>query len=251
MYKKEETMKYWNAIEVESMYDKHLLEAEIRLIKRHIPMGAKILDAGCGEGEGTLAYSYIPGCTIDAVDFSDTRLDKAARRLKNRTNVTLKQVDFLGDYSLDTDYQIVISQRFLINITDWKLQQQILLDLMSLLRPGGQLLLLEGSIDGSNALNKVRELFGLAPIETKWHNSFLDDSLLLDFMKRHGYALLSETGLASYFVLTRGIRPVFDSKLNWDCDFNRIAASEQMDSLLKLDTQLSRLKLWVFKDKER
>lgn len=43
---------YWNRQDVESMYDKHLLNAEIELIRRRITVNSKILDAGCGEGEG-------------------------------------------------------------------------------------------------------------------------------------------------------------------------------------------------------
>ena len=60
MHDNEEVLEHWNRDDVESMYDKHLLNAEIELIKRRITPNTKILDAGCGEGEGTLAYSAIP-----------------------------------------------------------------------------------------------------------------------------------------------------------------------------------------------
>src|SRR6185503_7165609 len=102
VHNQEEVLEYWNTSTVESMYDKHLLNAEIELLRRRIPEGAKILDAGCGEGEGTLAYSSVPGATVHAVDFSETRLQKARERLKERNNVTFKQVDFLGTYELDS-----------------------------------------------------------------------------------------------------------------------------------------------------
>lgn len=57
-YDKNKTLEYWNKEDVESMYDKHLLNAEISIIKKHIPENIKLLDAGCSEGEGTL-YIYI------------------------------------------------------------------------------------------------------------------------------------------------------------------------------------------------
>src|SRR5438045_8442179 len=105
-HNQEQVLEYWNDNAVASMYDKHLLNAEIDLLRRQIPEGAKVLDAGCGEGEGTLAYSSVPGTVVQAVDFSETRLEKARERLSGSKNVTFKQVDFLGNYELDFDYDI-------------------------------------------------------------------------------------------------------------------------------------------------
>lgn len=246
IHNNKEVLDYWNDSEVESMYDKHLLEAEIQLLLKHIREGAKILDAGCGEGEGTLAYSSIPQTIVHAVDFSETRLQKARERLAERSNVTCKQVDFLREYELDRDYDIIVSQRFLINLMEWQLQQSVLLDLSSMLKPEGKLLMLEGSRQGVDALNQFRVAFGLRPIEVKWHNLFFDDQALIDFMTQNGFRLLVEDGLGSYFLLTRGVRPVFDQTLNWDSDFNRLAATERIEALLGLGSKFSRLKLWVF-----
>jgi SAM-dependent methyltransferase len=245
-YDREQALAYWNDSAVESMNDKHLLNAEIELIGGQIQEGAKILDAGCGEGEGTLAYSAIAGTVVHAVDFSETRLQKARRRLRGRPNVICKLVDFLGQYELDSDYDVVISQRFLINLTEWRLQQQVLLGLASLLRAGGRLVVLEGSRQGVASLNEFRAAFGLEPIPVRWHNLFLDDGALIDFMREHRYRLVTEAGLGSYFLLTRGVRPMFDQTLNWDCEFNRLAAASRIEKLLGLGSRFSRQKLWVF-----
>jgi ubiquinone/menaquinone biosynthesis C-methylase UbiE len=242
----ERILDYWNRDDVESMYDKHLLGAEIELIKKRIPPGAKVLDAGCGEAEGTVVYSSIPNVVIDAVDFSSTRLNKAAERLQGRPNVFLKTVNFLGKYQLDQDYDIIVSQRFLINLLDPELQHKVLFDLMALLKSGGRLLMLEGSRQGVDSLNEFRAAAGLAPIPIRWHNLFFDDQNLVKLMERQGYHLVEQDGLGTYFVLTRGIRPKFDTELNWDCEFNRLAASEKMKELLGFGTQFSRLKLWCF-----
>src|SRR5436190_3873087 len=94
---------YWNKDDVESMYDKHLLNGEISLLSSWIPPGTKLLDAGCGEGEGTLAYSRI-AATVHAADFSATRLRKAELLLDHAPNVQFRLVDFRQDFSLDSDY---------------------------------------------------------------------------------------------------------------------------------------------------
>jgi ubiquinone/menaquinone biosynthesis C-methylase UbiE len=246
IHNQDQVLSYWNNDAVESMYDKHLLNAEIQLIYRRIPEGAKILDAGCGEGEGTLTYASVPRAVVHAVDFSDTRLEKARERLIECKNVSFKQVDFLGTYELDSDYDIVVSQRFLINLMEWPLQQKVILDLMSRLKGGGRVLMLEGSRQGVDSLNELRAAWGLEPIPVKWHNRFFDDEALLSFMRQQGYRLVDQDGLGTYFLLTRGIRPALDKTLNWDCEFNRLAAATNTDELLGLGSRFSRLKLWVF-----
>lgn len=246
IHNQKQVLEYWNDNAVESMYDKHLLNAEIALIRKHIAEGAKILDAGCGEAEGTLVYSSVPGTVVHAVDFSETRLEKAREILTGRSNVTCKQVDFLGTYELDNDYDVVVSQRFLINLMEWNLQQSVLVDLTAMLKPGGRLLMLEGSRQGVDSLNEFRAAMGLEPIPVKWHNLFFDDRALVAFMNEQGCQLVAEEGLGTYFLLTRGIRPVLDQTLNWDCDFNRLAAADRTAELLQLGPRFSRLKLWVF-----
>lgn len=245
-YDHDQVLSHWENDKVESMYDKHLLQAEIQLIRKKIPEGSKILDAGCGEGEGTLAYATIPGVKIHAVDFSETRLQKARERLRDHKNVEFKKIDFVGEYKLDDDYDVIICQRFLINITDWKIQKEILLDLMKLLREGGKLIMLEGYLQGVNALNQIRSQWGLPGIPIQWHNLFFDDEKLLPFMKQHGFTLVEEDGLGTYFLLTRGIRPTLQTDLNWKSKFNQVAATDAVANLLGFKDQFSRLKLWLF-----
>lgn len=242
----EQVLAHWNKQVVESMYDKHLLAAETELIRQRITPHAKILDAGCGEGEGTIVYSAIPGVVVHAVDFSETRLAMARQRLAGRQNVLLQQVDFLGQYACDIDYDFVISQRFLINLMEWPLQQKVLLDLISALKPDGRLLMLEGSQQGVESLNELRSALGLEPIPVKWHNLFFDDDLLVSFMQYNGCRLIEQDGLGTYFMLTRGIRPALDACVAWDCEFNRLAALPGVRDLLEFKTAFSRLKLFVF-----
>ncbi len=241
-----EVLEYWNQEDVESMYDKHLLNLEINLIKGELVSNSTILDAGCGEGEGTLAYSQIPGSSIHAVDFSVVRLKKAKKRLKNCKNVELKMVNFLSEYKLANDYDFIISQRFLINLMELKLQKKVLKDFKKLLRPGGRLIMLEGSVEGTSSLNHLRKLFNLEPIPIKWHNLFFKDILLEDYMQSIGFRLIKKSGLGTYFFLTRCIRPHFDKKLDWDAEFNRISSSVKLNNLFDLGKEFARLRLWVF-----
>jgi ubiquinone/menaquinone biosynthesis C-methylase UbiE len=245
IHNNDEVLSYWQQENVESMYDKYLLNAEIDLIKTNILPNSKILDAGCGEGEGTLHYSKIPGVTIHATDFSDTRLKKAKENLKGVSNVILKKIDFLGEYELDDDYDIIITQRFLINLMEFDLQKKVIINLMNRLKENGQFLMLEGSKDGVDELNAFRKIFSLDPIPIKWHNLFFKNSELENFLNLEGFKIIDEIGLGDYFLLTRGIRPVFDKKLDWNVNYNRIASTVDLKEVLKLNTRFSRLMLWV------
>ena len=247
VHNSKEVLEYWNKDQVESMYDKNLLNLEIKLIKHNLKRNSKILDAGCGEGEGTLEYSKLEGSKIHGADFSETRLKKASKILSKKSNVILKRVNFLGDYSLDNDYDFIVSQRFLINLMEWKLQQKVLLDFKSMLKKGGKILMLEGSLDGVDQLNKFRQAFGLPAIPVKWHNLFFNDQILIKFMRENGFELIKEDGLGEYFVLTRGLRPYFEKELNWDSKFNEISGSSEIKGILKLGSNCSRLKLWIFR----
>lgn len=246
---RKKVLDYWENDNVESMYDKILLNLEIYEISRKIPKDSKILDAGCGEGEGTLVYSSIEGSLIHAADFSETRLKKLAKRLAGKNNVELKKVDFLGKIDLDFDYDVIISQRFMINLMSWDLQKKVIIELMRRIKPQGRFVMLEGSEKGVQELNELRSFFGLEPIDVKWHNKFFNDEKLIYFMDKHGFEIIEHNGFGIYFLLTRGLRPYFDKDLYWDCEFNKIAAKQELWNHLKLDdARFSRLKLWVFKN---
>ncbi len=247
VHNNKEVLEYWNKEDVESMYDKFLIRAEIELIKKHIPINSKVLDAGCGEGEGTLEYAKIKNLRIHAADFSTTRLKKAKKRLKDFSNVELFQIDFLNKYDLDYDYDVIISQRFLINLMELDIQKRVIKELIARINSGGYFLIFEGSVDGVNELNNFRKLFGLKPILIKWHNLFFNDSHLENFLIKEGMEIVQKEGLGDYFFLTRGIRPYFETDLSWNSKYNKTASSKALKKFLHLGDRFSRLKLWVCK----
>jgi len=246
VHNNKEVLAYWNKQKVESMYDKNLIRLEINLIKNRIKSNCKILDAGCGEAEGTLEYAKIENTIIHAADFSETRLKKAKSNLKNIKNVQLFHVDFLSDYQLDNDYDYIISQRLLINLMEWDLQQKVLIDLKKLLKPGGRIILMEGSQNGVDQLNKFRDCYRLSPLPIKWHNLFFRDEELIGFMEDIGFKNTRIEGLGSYFLLTRGLRPYFHKELDWDNEFNKLSSSDEILNIFNLMDKFSRIKLFEF-----
>ncbi len=74
------------------------------------------------------------------------------------------------------DYDLIYTERVLINLPDWEAQRKSITTITNLLRPGGAYVMCETSQDGLIALNELRERIGLPRITPPWHNRYLRDS---------------------------------------------------------------------------
>lgn len=223
---------YWDNLKNLSMPDRYLFQLEINIIKSLLDSG-KLLDVGCGDGEATAVYAQNRNITATGIDFSAARLKVARHRYP--------QIKFFY-YDLTQKkprgkYDYIISQRFLINLVTWSQQKKVIKNLIDHLSPRGKLILCEGSLQGAKSLNQFRGKLHLKPIPIRWHNVFIDDNNLLKL----GFKLIG--GFGGYFLLTRGVRPYFDSQTDWHCVFNRLATK------VNLPVDFSRLKVWQYEVK--
>lgn len=233
-------LEHWNNPAVESMYDKTLLRLETENLKQWIPEGSYVCDMGCGEGEATLEYSRIPGVRVLGVDNSLTRLELAQKRLSGLENVKLRQASVFD--SAIGQFDVVVSQRMLVNLSSWDEQKRGLLALMTLVRPGGRVLLSEGSLNGFSELNDFREDMGLPPIPIPAHNVFISDADLQSYAVDIGLKLSCFTGIGTYYLLTRGVQPALTKDIRWDSEFNTRAS--RID--IPWTARYSRIKQWCF-----
>ena len=67
-------------------------------------------------------------------------------------------------------FDIVFTQRCLINLISWKSQKTALNQIHRLLKKDGFLVLLEAFDDGLKELNQARHIIGLEKISPAWHN---------------------------------------------------------------------------------
>ena len=224
------------------MYDKTLLKAEINRITKYIKPGGVIGDIGCGEGEGTLAYSKLGH--VFAVDKSETRLAMARKRLEGVGNVTFMQGDVLDLRNVPL-CDTVISQRLLINLETQSEQKGALKHLAALLPTGGRLILCEGSRDGVDELNELRMSFNMPEIPVQDFNLFLKDAVVSRYAKQLGLQEVARESFGAYFLFTRGIQPFFTKEFDWNSKFNKYCASEEVQQAFGMD-RFSRIKIWVF-----
>lgn len=230
-----------------SMEDMHQVDLETRMIMKHIPRDRMItlLDCGCGEGISTEQYSKLPNVEVIGIDASETRIKMAKKRCPG-IKFVCEDIMCLKDFN---KYDIIISQRFLSNMPTWDRQKLAVNMMFNFLRSyKSRLILMEGSIQGHNEMNYLKGLLGLSPNSIKWYNNFIDDNVLEECIsEEYGMStrLITKEGLGAYILLTRCVRPFFDKELNWDCEFNKVAASDALNDFFKTD-KFSRIKMWVY-----
>ena len=200
--------------------DHYYRELEISHIKEHLPFAARVLDVGCGNGYSTLAFAeHLPlSSFIIGIDYSEEMIAQAKTR-EHARYIKFEVADITKPLPYGK-FDCIISERCLINLASWQEQQEAILRLRSHLAKGGRLILVENTLAGLNALNSLRAIFGLSPIEMRWHNNYLpeeiDDFLLDNFNVMHAenignlYYIISRVVYAAICAQQSGLPPDYN-----------------------------------------
>ena len=202
---------YWEDPSTISIIDKNLHGIEIDTVCRHLLPGDRLADIGCGDGEATVRYAReVKECV--AFEPTDRLRAKAEKRFaeENLANLSLLPGDILDMGEGEGAFDSVVTQRTLINLASWGDQQQALMNIHRMLKPGGRYIMIENTNDASEALNAMRTEMGLKPIPQHWHNRFFDYDDLMDFMSGR-FELRKEYDFGLYYFLTRVYVPMFAS----------------------------------------
>jgi ubiquinone/menaquinone biosynthesis C-methylase UbiE len=111
----------------------------------------------------------------------------------------------------DHMFDVVTSHRCLMALLDWNKQQAALLEIARVLKPGGVLVLMEGTFDGIERLNNWRGRFALSEIDPAGRDRLTTlkfrESTLLEFIKPT-YELQRIQRWGMYYFLTRIVQPL-------------------------------------------
>jgi hypothetical protein len=121
-------------------------------------------------------------------------------------------------------FDVVYSERMVINLPDWESQARAILYMISLLKAGGRYLMCENSSVGLGNLNKLRMSAGLEAISPPWDDVYLVDDLVSSLVILEAKLVDVESFSTTCYFLSRVVntwlaareetRPAYDAALN-------------------------------------
>lgn len=205
--------------------DEVVREREIDAIIRYVALvdaamarPLDLLEVGCGNGYtlGQLRERF-PTSTLQGVDYSPEMIAISRSRGVERARFDVGDVRALS--CEPNAFDIVLSERCVINLLDREHQLSALREIHRVVRPGGVCILIEGFEEGLDALNRARAEFDLSPIPMPFHNLFFDEAwfkaTIEDLFVEPAYAddtLPKANFLSSHYFMSRVVHAALSRK---------------------------------------
>jgi SAM-dependent methyltransferase len=125
-------------------------------------------------------------------------------------NLKIVDGDILELSAYPGRFDVIITERVLINLPSWDLQKHAIEQIWQALKPGGLYLLLENTHDANDVVNAYRERVGLPAIPIHWHNHFLHIDEFKKFIDGK-FDLIERKGFNLYYFLSRVYSQMFAS----------------------------------------
>ena len=225
---------YWEDPSTVSIIDKNLHQIEIDTVCRHLLPTDSLADIGCGNGEATVQYAAkVARCTgFERSEHLRSEAEKAAQK-SGRSNISIRSGDILDDSLPAAAFDVIVTQRLLINLASWEEQMQGILNVHRMLKPGGRYIMIENTNDGFLAVNDVRVALDMAPIPQHWHNRFFDYDEMMDVF-RGKFQLLRHYDFGLYYLLTRVYVPMFASFVGYGAKAIKDPIFERSDAAARI-----------------
>ncbi len=182
-YNKERIREFWNNRaslgEAAGTGDLIAKQLEIKAIMKYVCNGQHILDVGCGNGATAIEIARQYVVDVVGFDFSEEMVREAKKNAEGNAlvgSVHFFKGDILSLPSFHRLFDLIYTERSLINLQDWTTQRTTIEHIAGLLIEGGKFLMCENSQDGLNSINELRVNIGLSKIEPPWHNRYLNDA---------------------------------------------------------------------------
>jgi ubiquinone/menaquinone biosynthesis C-methylase UbiE len=200
--------------------DRYQRFLEIRVLLQYLPRGQRILDIGCGNGFSTAIFSKYANQII-GVDYSASMVERAKKKFGQLPNVEFEVQNVLDLRFPSMSFDIVICQRCLINLVTWEAQQKAITEIFTVLKPGGCFFLQEGTCQGRERLNQVREILGLSRMPPVPYNLDFDEEKLWPFIRQY-FEIVEVRRFGIYDLISRVLHPLlvrpeeplYDSRIN-------------------------------------
>jgi len=207
-----------------TMADRNQRMLEIDEALRRIPSGQRILDVGCGNGYSTAIFAKQAEHVV-AIDYSEAMIARAKREHGTIPNITFEVRDILSPLPYPAgSFGVAVAQRCLINLATWENQQKAIEHIARVIKPSGYFVMQEGTRQGREGLNQLRERMGLPRMPDVPFNSDLDEATLWPFLRRH-FEILQVRRYGLYDLVARVVHPllVAPAQPDYEAKINDIA----------------------------
>jgi ubiquinone/menaquinone biosynthesis C-methylase UbiE len=170
-----------------------------------------VLEIGCGNGYTlNLLRPRFGNYNFTGLDFSEDLLEIA--RGRNLPGVTFEQGDARDLQFEDESFDVIYTERCIINLLSWEEQQLALKEMHRILRKGGYILFMESFTEGYNNLNKARNELGLDSIPMPHHNLYFEKEQFVPFVSKN-FEIIEEKDiprnfLSSHYFTARVLHPL-------------------------------------------
>jgi len=255
----EEVCKFWdnraNLGLLAGTNDVKLKQLEMEILTEYVGAGDTVLDLGCGNGLLAFLLAEKTSRDITGVDFSSEMI-RCAHEERDKRHYSVEQINFFVHdlreldslpESLRNRFDVVITERALINLRTWEEQEKAIEQIVTLLKPGGRYLMCENSADSLSNLNELRKHSGLPEITPPWHNRYLRDQ---EVSRLKCATLLEQRNFTSlYYLISRVFNALLakeaETEPSYDSSINNAAVSLSRFKEFEL-LDLGQTKLWVF-----
>lgn len=222
-------------------------ELEIKAISKHIKNGMVVAEFGCGNGTTAIELLRRHDIELHCFDFSPAMIDSAKNLAKEaglENRIHFQVGDVRDEPELGKKFDVIYSERMIINLPDWESQAKAIRYLAGNLNAGGRYLMCENSKVGLDNINKLRESAGLEIISPPWHNVYLVDDLVASLDTPEVKLIDVEPFSATYYFLSRVVNAWLANKEgtqpSYDAPVNQLALE------LPPFGDCSQGKLWIF-----
>lgn len=251
MTKAQKAQAYWNSRAglgaAAGTQDLILKKLEIEAIIKYAKDGMKVLDAGCGNGITAIEMAKRCRVHVDGFDFAESMIEEAranAVAVKLKGSVRFQVADIRNLEGMSGDFDLIYTERSLINLRTWSDQKQAVERLARLLANGGIYVMCENSQDGLDKVNKLRTDVGLSEIERPWHNRYLRDAEI-QACEIPGLKLRKiEYFTSTYYLLSRVVNAWLANQEGREPDYN--APVNQLACSLPPVGDLGQTRIWLW-----
>jgi len=188
----------------------HFSEEKKKLIPPGYCLEPRILEVGCGNGYTAEQIVKLANLSLKGIDLCEPMIRIARRRrLGRRLGVMTFEVgDVTSMKFKDESFDIVFSERCLINLVSWENQKKALNEIHRVLTFKGVFLMVEAFTDGLDDLNRARDAVGLPPIPMPSFDLYLDKKEFFEYIfKFEDLKWCPPNFLSTYYFGTRVIYP--------------------------------------------